>query len=196
MEEQFQDLYRVQHDGNRVSAGKVLVADPFLEGPYFGRSVVYMVEHGARGSVGFVLNKPLSYPASDLRRSLRGLSLRVYAGGPVDVDHLHYLHRLQWIEGCRPLPGGVYWGGNFDMLASAIGSGQMPVSDVRFFAGYSGWDGGQLDAELKERSWSVGEIDARRLFSLSGEELWHDSRSALGKRYRIRAVFPENPMMN
>ena len=45
MEKEFQDLFQIRHNDDRVEVGKVLIAEPFLEGKYFNRSVVYMVEH-------------------------------------------------------------------------------------------------------------------------------------------------------
>ena len=53
MEKEFQDLFQIRHNDDRVEVGKVLIAEPFLEGKYFNRSVVYMVEHDPSGSVGF-----------------------------------------------------------------------------------------------------------------------------------------------
>ena len=52
MEKEFQDLFQIRHNDDRVEVGKVLIAEPFLEGKYFNRSVVYMVEHDPSGSVG------------------------------------------------------------------------------------------------------------------------------------------------
>jgi putative transcriptional regulator len=175
----------------------VLVADPFLGGRYFNRSVVYMVEHNERGSVGLVLNKPLPPAlASNLPCFLPGKRFRFHAGGPVETDRLCYLHRFPWIEGSHALPGGIYWGGDIEALTGFIRDGKIHPDGIRFFAGYSGWGENQLDGELKERSWVVGDIDADRLFSSPDETLWSESASAFGARYRLRAVFPADPVMN
>ncbi|MDR2414742.1 MAG: YqgE/AlgH family protein [Odoribacteraceae bacterium] len=196
MEEQFQDLWQARHDGSQVKAGRVLIADPFLEGRYFNRSVIYMIEHNEQGSVGFVLNKPLSTGADKLLDALPGTRFSLYAGGPVETGMLCYLHRFSWLEGARALPDGVYQGGDFSALMKTIHAGETSPGDIRFFMGYSGWSPGQLDKELKERSWVVGDITPGQLFSPSGDELWRDSAYAFGKRYRVRTVFPEDPMMN
>ena len=66
MEKEFQELFQIRHNDDRVEVGKVLIAEPFLEGKYFNRSVVYMVEYDENGGVGFVLNKPLPYTTSEL----------------------------------------------------------------------------------------------------------------------------------
>ena len=49
MEKEFQELFQIRHNDDRVEVGKVLIAEPFLEGKYFNRSVVYMVEYDENG---------------------------------------------------------------------------------------------------------------------------------------------------
>ena len=49
----FQATHRLVHP----EKGRVLIAEPFLQGPYFARSIILLTEHGSDGSVGFVLNK-------------------------------------------------------------------------------------------------------------------------------------------
>ncbi|MEI3420509.1 MAG: hypothetical protein V8R91_05265 [Butyricimonas faecihominis] len=50
MEKEFQDLFQIRHNDDRVEVGKVLIAEPFLEGKYFNVFVVYMVEHDSSGA--------------------------------------------------------------------------------------------------------------------------------------------------
>ena len=94
MEKEFQDLFQIRHNDDRVEVGKVLIAEPFLEGKYFNRSVVYMVEHDPSGSVGFVLNKPLPYTTSELVKELEGVYFPVYIGGPVERNQLYYIGEM------------------------------------------------------------------------------------------------------
>ena len=113
MEKEFQDLFQIRHNDDRVEVGKVLIAEPFLEGKYFNRSVVYMVEHDPSGSVGFVLNKPLPYTTSELVKELEGVYFPVYIGGPVERNQLYYIHRRNDIPDSEEIAKGIYWGGDF-----------------------------------------------------------------------------------
>jgi putative transcriptional regulator len=76
-------------------------------------------------------------------------------GGPVDRAHLFVLHkRTDLIEGGKQLPNGLYLGGNMDQVIEAINAGAINQQEIQLFIGYCGWDKGELEAELKEGSWS------------------------------------------
>ena len=135
MEKEFQDLFQIRHNDDRVEVGKVLIAEPFLEGKYFNRSVVYMVEHDPSGSVGFVLNKPLPYTTSELVKELEGVYFPVYIGGPVERNQLYYIHRRNDIPDSEEIATGIYWGGDFKALTEMLKAGKVLEGEIRFFAG-------------------------------------------------------------
>ena len=196
MDEQFQDLFKIRRNRKKVEIGNILIAEPFLQGKYFSRSVIFMVEHDEKGSIGFVLNKPMAYTTSDLVTELAGLEYPVYIGGPVEQNQLYYLHNYAEVEDALQIVPGIYWGGDFSKLTRLLQEGKIQPGEVRFFAGYSGWDAGQLDRELDENSWMVGDITPARFFEIPNDNLWEASMSGLGGRYRIWANFPKDPIMN
>ena len=196
MDEQFQDLFKIRRNRKKVEIGNILIAEPFLQGKYFSRSVIFMVEHDEKGSIGFVLNKPMAYTTSDLVTELAGLEYPVYIGGPVEQNQLYYLHNRAEVEDALQIVPGIYWGGDFSKLTRLLQEGKIQPGEVRFFAGYSGWDAGQLDRELDENSWMVGDITPARFFEIPNDNLWEASMSGLGGRYRIWANFPKDPIMN
>lgn len=196
MDEQFQDLFKIRRNRKKVEIGNILIAEPFLQGKYFSRSVIFMVEHDEKGSIGFVLNKPMTYTTSDLVTELAGLEYPVYIGGPVEQNQLYYLHTHAEIADALPIVPGIYWGGDFPELTRLLQEGKIQPGEVRFFAGYSGWNAGQLERELDENSWMVGDITPARFFEIPNDNLWEVSMSELGGRYRIWANFPKDPIMN
>ncbi len=196
MDEQFQDLFKIKHNRRNVELGDILIAEPFLEGRYFSRSVVYMVEHDEKGSIGFVLNKPMGYDTSELVRELEDFEFPVYVGGPVEQNQLYYLHTHAELRDALPVTEGIFWGGDFVQLVKMLKNGDILPDEIRFFAGYSGWEAGQLEKELEDDSWMIGRISQERFFKFSAEELWEKSMSELGGRYKIWANFPEDPIMN
>lgn len=196
MEEQFQDLFKIQHNRKNIEIGDILIAEPFLEGKYFSRSVVYMVEYDQKGAVGFVLNKPTEYDTSELVSELKGIKFPVYLGGPVEQNQLYYLHTHAELKDSLYIRDGIYWGGDFKCLTEMLESGAILPDEVRFFAGYSGWEEGQLNQELEENSWMIGRMNEREIFTTSAGELWEQAMNKLGGRYKIWANFPEDPIMN
>ena len=177
MDEQFQDLFKIRRNRKKVEIGNILIAEPFLQGKYFSRSVIFMVEHDEKGSIGFVLNKPMAYTTSDLVTELAGLEYPVYIGGPVEQNQLYYLHNHAEVEDALQIVPGIYWGGDFSKLTRLLQEGKIQPGEVRFFAGYSGWDAGQLDRELDENSWMVGDITPARFFEIPNDNLWEASMS-------------------
>lgn len=196
MDEQFQDLFKIRGNRKKLEIGNILIAEPFLEGKYFSRSVIFMVEHDEKGSIGFVLNKSMSFTTSDLVTELAGVNFPVYIGGPVEQNQLYYLHKHPELEDALPVANGIYWGGDFAALAQMLQEDKIQPGEIRFFAGYSGWDAGQLERELEENTWMIGDITNKKFFELPNTDLWESSMSELGGRYRIWANFPKDPIMN
>lgn len=196
MDEQFQDLFKIRGNREKVNVGNILIAEPFLEGKYFSRSVIFMVEHDEKGSIGFVLNKPMIYSTSDLVTELEGIHFPVYIGGPVEQNQLYYLHTHAELDDAVHIANGIYWGGDFSALVGMLREKIILPGEIRFFAGYSGWDAAQLERELEENTWMIGDISRQRFFKLPNGDIWEVSMSELGGRYRIWANFPKNPIMN
>lgn len=177
-------------------AGKILIAEPFLADPGFSRTVVLLCEHGAEGSIGFVLNRPSSSSINDLLPEINHATLPVFEGGPVRRDTLHIIHRIpEAIGGVEILPG-IYWGGSYDDLAHILESNTFSEQDIRLFIGYSGWDLGQLDDELKEGSWLVANSYADLIFDTESTKVWQDSMRSLGGSFAYLANMPLHPQLN
>src|SRR5947209_3394296 len=71
---------------NRIEAGKLLVAAPYLQDADFEETVVLIVRCGEQGVLGLMVNQPTSVRAGSLFPNLKTGSARaaqVYKGGPV-----------------------------------------------------------------------------------------------------------------
>ena len=94
--------------------GHLLIAEPSILGDVsFNRSVVLLAEHNDEGSIGFILNKPLSYTINDLIPEIDA-SFKIYNGGPVEQDNLYFIHNIpEVIPNSVEISNGIYWGGDF-----------------------------------------------------------------------------------
>jgi len=177
--------------------GRVLIADPFLQGPYFTRSIVLLTEHGEHGSVGFVINKRTDVYPDEVIDDLLSFDGGLYIGGPVASNSLHFLHTLgAKIPGAVKITPSIYWGGDFDKIKQVINSGKANSHSVRFFAGYAGWSPGQLAGEIEENAWIVASLDDHRIMQSDATTIWKESLEHLGDVYKTWSNFPTNPMFN
>ncbi len=177
--------------------GRILIAEPFLAGSYFNRSVVLLVAFSEKGAVGFILNKKVDLAVHDILPDFPEFDAPVYLGGPVSSDSIYFVHKLgDKLPGSIHILENIYWGGDFGELKRQISFGLLNPSDIRFFLGYSGWDAGQLERELKEDSWLVNNVDEETIMQKLHPSSWMDFVKKVGQRYTIWENFPENPAMN
>ncbi len=179
-------------------AGDVLLSEPFMDDPYFGRKVVLLCEHNEEGSFGFVLNNYIDIDLNEVMDDLPALQARISVGGPVKNSNLYYIHTRPDIPDSVPVVDGVYMGGDFDLIKSMIQRGELAASQIRFFIGYSGWSAKQLDEEILSRSWFVskaGQGDILRTDE-DNETFWKRLISGMGNGYDHIANAPSDPSLN
>ncbi len=182
---------------NTPEKGSLLISEPFLPDPNFERTVVLMCDHNDEGSFGFVLNKPSEVMMHELLEDFGNYDQRVFVGGPVQHDTLHFIHRSKDLEGGTELTPGLYWGGNFEQVQSLLTNGQLTGDDIRFFVGYSGWSSGQLEKELSMDSWIVTPPAAAEIiFDSAVDELWKHVLKQLGGRFQMYSNYPTDPRLN
>jgi len=182
---------------NPPAKGKLLISEPFMSDHQFRRTVVLLVEHNAQGSVGFVLNRPINAKLTELMEGIPHIDAPIFLGGPVGQDTLHFVHR--WgteIFGTKRITEGLYWGGDFAEITQKLALGIISNKDILFFVGYAGWSEGQLEEEIKQKSWIVAPLDIELMFQNSPENLWRNVLKSLGKEFQVMSNYPEDPRMN
>jgi len=196
---QNKDVFKIKRNNVRPEKGKLLISEPFLQSIYFQRSVILLVEHNLKGSMGFVLNKQTDLNVNDLIPELKHFpDIPIYLGGPVNTNHLYFIHLL----GDMIIPGGVkivenlYFDGDFEWLKRYISNGGAVEGQMKFFLGYSGWSENQLNGELLSDSWLVGKSSCQSMLLAKDESFWHNSLDALGSPYTTWKNFPKNPEWN
>ena len=191
------DIFKIKSNNVAPQKGRILIAEPFLPGNYFNRAIILLVAHSEKGAVGFILNKQVDFPIHDIISDFPTFDAPVYIGGPVSTDSIYFIHKLgKKIPGSIHVVGNVFWGGDFEILKKKISSGTIKSSEVRFFLGYSGWDSGQLENEIKENSWLVNDIDDKTIMENLTHDSWVDFVKKVGGQYSIWENFPENPSLN
>jgi putative transcriptional regulator len=173
-------------------AGQFLVATPIISTPPFARSVVLMLEHDDSGAIGLVLNNPTDLLVSEHIPGIADqLSApdKVFLGGPVSSDTAVTLGMGNGIEFLRPsaLPGiGIV----------DIETELDTVEALRVFAGYSGWDPDQLEAEIQEGAWWVLFPDLHEIFTSDVEGMWERTVERGPGMLPLYATYPDDPSAN
>ncbi|MGC4040199.1 MAG: YqgE/AlgH family protein [Flavobacterium sp.] len=182
----------------KLQKGLLLLAEPSIIGDLsFNRSVILLADHNSEGSVGFILNKPLTYTISDLIPEISA-DFTVYNGGPVEQDNLYFIHNIpELIPNSIEISNGIFWGGDFDSTRDLINSGVIKKKNIRFFLGYSGWDAEQLQNEMEANSWILTKnIYENKILGKASADLWKEKIIELGGDYLIWSNAPENPALN
>lgn len=177
--------------------GTLLIAEPFLKDPNFSRTVVFICDHHEQGSFGFVLNRAYGHTLDELMNDMSDLKIPVFYGGPVQMDTIHFLHQYpEQIAGSYEIMNGIYWGGDFELAIELLRKGEIDLSRIRFYIGYSGWSEGQLTEELNQKSWLTVEATRKLVFHRNVDELWKEAVKSLGGDYSLMVNFPTDPQLN
>jgi putative transcriptional regulator len=175
--------------------GSLLIAGPSLMDPNFRRTVILIGHHDEEGAVGVVLNRVTQHEVGDAAPPLAplvGPGARLYAGGPVQPEAAVVVADFE-----RPDAAEVLAFGSIGFLPPEVDPDALgPLRRARVFAGYAGWGGGQLEAELAEGSWLVEPATADDVFTEDPEHLWSVVVRRLGPRYELMSTMPLDPTLN
>lgn len=166
-----------------LAAPTFLVAVPQLGDTNFNRGVVFIIEHGAEGSMGLLLNRPTDLAVSqfcesqNMRWSGDGRG-PIFQGGPVQTERAFILHASdhQGPE-TEAVLGNVRLSYSLESLKLLA---DRPPNRVRIFLGYAGWGPGQLAEELTSGAWLMGQASERLIFSADTENVWEIALREMG----------------
>ena len=173
--------------------GSLLLAAPLLSDPNFARAVLYLAAHSEKdGAFGYILNRPLDKKVSDLLPTEdmgRLARIPVFLGGPVATDKLSFAS-MQWSNKKNTLKCQTHLSVDDALYELDMGH------EVRAFVGYTGWSEGQLEGEMKHRSWIATAPKPIVMSAGDVTTLWSDILEKMGPRYDLMSRMPEKPGMN
>ncbi len=182
---------------NDSHKGKIIIANPFLQGPIFERSVVFMVEHNHEGGMGFILNQPTGVIVGEAVAQIKDCNFPVYYGGPVDDNILFYVHSLgEKVARSVQIGEGLYWGGDFEEICDLIENGQVSADEIKFFVGYSGWSELQLEGEFEQDSWVICDYKSEYVFKDQDKTLWNTCLESKKTKISLYSKFAHTPSLN
>jgi putative transcriptional regulator len=178
--------------------GRLLLDSGQLGGSFFQRTVVLVCQHNAEGAFGLVLNRALGKTVgemivADLPGPLKESPL--YLGGPVQPGALSFLHTDTFIPDAEVMPN-LALGHSLDDLLE-VGESFSPTKKVRLFAGYAGWSPGQLEHEMKRKSWLTFPASVELVFETPPDQLWQKIlKDKGGWKNKLLAQMPDDLSLN
>lgn len=141
--------------------------------------------------MGVVLNRPVGRKLGELSGDfalgpLAGVPL--FTGGPVQPEQLMLAAWQTRPDGFR-----MHFGIEPDRAQQLIAEDD---THVRGFLGYSGWSAGQLENEMRLRTWVVADVPEDLLTHAQDDSLWRTVLGREGAEWRLLADEPEEPGRN
>lgn len=179
------ELLLLAAERGQALVGQLLVATEEMQDPRFVESVIYIVKHDHEGTMGLVINRPLAQgPIDDLLKGFgaetkgSGREIIIHYGGPVSSRQGFLLHSDDvLLENSMKAKDGIAATSDTKIIES-IANGKGPRQFL-FMFGYAGWAPGQLEDELKRKTWAAVSADKALIFGKDAEKKW---RQAIDKR--------------
>ena len=162
-----------------------MVATDEMADPRFAETVIYIVKHDAKGTVGLIINRPMAKGTLD--DLLKGFGVQaknprgeivIHFGGPVNQLQGFLLHSDDvLLDSSTRVNNGIAMTSDLEMI-EAIAAGQGPRQYL-FTLGCAGWSSGQLAAEIAANSWFTIPADPSLIFADEADRKW---RQATDKR--------------
>ena len=160
----------------------LLLSMPQMQDPNFARTVVLLCDYGPEGAFGLVLNRPTDMPATAMVRLdppvVGGNELPLWIGGPVEPQRGWILLADEPSAECKSIRDGLYLSTSQDLLRAVLEA--RPAPRARVLAGYAGWGPGQLDEELAQSAWLMGDVDLDIVFDLPPDVMWETAIRRIG----------------
>lgn len=166
--------------------GKILVATPNIQDQYFRNSVIYIISHGVSGAIGVAVNITLKDIDCDqvfniLNINLPKLSYKIpiHLGGPVEAAKGFILHTDDYTDNVMIInQQNICLSSDINLLHKMV-LGNGPKCGI-FLLGYTGWQPGQVEAEISNNNWLIIEADYDIIFGEDNSKKWQNSINKIG----------------
>lgn len=167
-------------------ANHLLIAMPSMIDPNFERTVIYVCEHHAQGTVGLIINRPMEFPMSLVFEQLKIEPARheqnlqpLLFGGPIQPERGFVIHRPsgEW-RSSLALDDAVTVTTSNDIIR-AIANDTGP-KDALVTLGYAGWTDNQLEQEVINNIWLVCPFRSELLYDVPFLQRWEYAGLTIG----------------
>jgi putative transcriptional regulator len=166
-------------------SNQFLMAMPGMVTGELAGTVIYVCEHGPKGALGLVINRPTDLSLISLLEKI-DLKLEispfqtntVFFGGPVQTDRGFVLHTPLGDYNSSIKLGALALTTSRDVLQE-VAAGKGPEK-LLVTLGYAGWGAGQLENEMAQNAWLNVAADTNIIFSTPPEQRYPAALKLLG----------------
>lgn len=175
--------------------GQLLISGGSLYDPNFRHTVVLIGEHTEAGALGVVLNRPLEVSVAQAVPPLAELVAPgelLFQGGPVNPSQPVLLGDFHDPASAHlPVFGSIGF-----LIGEVPREAAAELRRARVFAGYAGWDAGQLEAEMEQDAWILEPAREEDVFTDEPESLWPRVLRRKGPEFELLSRMPYDPTLN
>jgi len=160
----------------------LIIAMPHLNDTIFNQSVILINDYSTNGAMGFILNKPITSDNSnailfsDITEKIKE---NIYFGGPVDLNSCFILHDASYVlNDSISISSDLFLTSNKKIIDDIIN--KKGPKEFMLNIGYSGWDSGQLEKEIKNGDWLILPNPKDFIFQIPDKEKWSHLIKKLG----------------
>lgn len=184
---------------NRPKPGELLLARPGMEADYWDRAVVLVLDCDDDGALGVILNRTAEIGLEQVLPSWTSLvspPQALFEGGPMSPQGAICLAQL--LDPREEPPGWRRVHGTLGLLHldTPVPLVEGAYGALRIFAGYAGWDSGQLEGELLRGDWLRVPSRDEDVFGADLTGLWQRILRRQGGALGLLSTWTDQPGTN
>lgn len=156
---------------------KLLISMPNMVDPYFSKSVVFICEDDINGTMGIIVNKPISQMKivssgikNKIFEDIINESEKIFFGGPVRLNEACIVQKNTGRS--DDFADKIELSTDLDLIQEILFNEETP-KDTKLIFGHAAWEKNQLQVEIERGDWLIQEY-SDSIFKSSPKDLWNE----------------------
>ena len=156
---------------------KLLISMPNMVDPYFAKSVIFICEDDTNGTMGIIVNKPISQMKivgsgikNKIFEDIINESEKIFFGGPVRLNEACIVQKNTGRS--DDFAEKIELSTDLDLIQEILFNEETP-KDTKLIFGHAAWEKNQLQEEIERGDWLIQEY-SDSIFKSSPKDLWNE----------------------
>ena len=150
---------------------------PIMVDPYFAKSVIFICEDDTNGTMGIIVNKPISQMKivssgikNKIFEDIINESEKIFFGGPVGLNEACIVQKNTGRS--DDFAEKIELSTDLDLIQEILFNEETPKNTKLIF-GHAVWDKNQLQEEIERGDWLIQEY-SNSIFKSTPKDLWNE----------------------